>query len=223
MENKTGKYFKYAIGEIILVVIGILIALQLNSLQQDKTNDKTEIRYVSNLISELERDSTGLKNTYQIAIQKIRSKVILLDLIDNERQEDSLTFHFNETIFPFYEYTPLKSTYTEMISNGNLGIIKPNVQRKNIIEFYSSMDEFITTEKLLFSQGTQLVEEMRKRVPSFLEPKKEDILSLKNDFYAINKLESNGAITRAASYKDMLEKTSTILAELKSYQKEILK
>ncbi len=31
MENKTGKYFKYAIGEIILVVIGILIALQINN------------------------------------------------------------------------------------------------------------------------------------------------------------------------------------------------
>jgi hypothetical protein len=32
MENKAGKYFKYAIGEIILVVIGILIALQINSI-----------------------------------------------------------------------------------------------------------------------------------------------------------------------------------------------
>jgi len=31
MENKTGKYFKYAIGEIVLVVIGILIALQINN------------------------------------------------------------------------------------------------------------------------------------------------------------------------------------------------
>tara|TARA_B100000508_G_scaffold107348_1_gene85427 strand:- start:44 stop:181 length:138 start_codon:yes stop_codon:yes gene_type:complete len=31
MENKTSKYFKYAIGEIILVVIGILIALQINN------------------------------------------------------------------------------------------------------------------------------------------------------------------------------------------------
>ena len=34
MENKTGKYFKYAIGEIILVVIGILIALQLNTYKE---------------------------------------------------------------------------------------------------------------------------------------------------------------------------------------------
>ena len=38
MENKTGKYFKYAIGEIILVVIGILIALQINNWNEKKNN-----------------------------------------------------------------------------------------------------------------------------------------------------------------------------------------
>ena len=36
MENKTGKYFKYALGEIILVVIGILIALQINNWNEDR-------------------------------------------------------------------------------------------------------------------------------------------------------------------------------------------
>ena len=35
MENKTGKYLKYAIGEIVLVVIGILIALQLNAWKEE--------------------------------------------------------------------------------------------------------------------------------------------------------------------------------------------
>ena len=39
MENKTGKYFKYAIGEIVLVVIGILIALQINSWSNKNKND----------------------------------------------------------------------------------------------------------------------------------------------------------------------------------------
>ena len=40
MENKTGKYFKYAIGEIILVVIGILIALWINSTYNDYKEKK---------------------------------------------------------------------------------------------------------------------------------------------------------------------------------------
>jgi hypothetical protein len=36
-KNKTTKYFKYAIGEIILVVIGVLIALQLNAWKEENT------------------------------------------------------------------------------------------------------------------------------------------------------------------------------------------
>ena len=49
MENKTGKYFKYAIGEIILVVIGILIALQLNNLNEIYKVKDTEVIYLNAL------------------------------------------------------------------------------------------------------------------------------------------------------------------------------
>ena len=48
MENKTGKYLKYAIGEIVLVVIGILIALQVNNWNE---NRKTEIKIKNSLIA----------------------------------------------------------------------------------------------------------------------------------------------------------------------------
>ncbi len=44
--GKTGKYFKYAIGEIILVVIGILIALQLNIIKEVNTQRKLEKAYI---------------------------------------------------------------------------------------------------------------------------------------------------------------------------------
>ena len=42
MENKTAKYFKYAIGEIVLVVIGILIALQINNWNQNRKENFLE-------------------------------------------------------------------------------------------------------------------------------------------------------------------------------------
>jgi sensor domain CHASE-containing protein len=41
-ENKTGKYLKYAIGEIILVVIGILIALQINNWNEQRKQKNLE-------------------------------------------------------------------------------------------------------------------------------------------------------------------------------------
>ena len=41
-KNKTGKYFKYAIGEIVLVVIGILIALQINNFNEQRKDSEKE-------------------------------------------------------------------------------------------------------------------------------------------------------------------------------------
>ncbi|WP_223033036.1 DUF6090 family protein [Hanstruepera marina] len=60
LENKTGKYFKYAIGEIVLVVIGILIALQINAMYNTSQNNKLKQVYVKNLISDLTKDTIQL-------------------------------------------------------------------------------------------------------------------------------------------------------------------
>ncbi|MGS2727548.1 DUF6090 family protein [Psychroserpens sp. BH13MA-6] len=48
-EGKTGKYLKYAIGEIILVVIGILIALQINNWNENQKENKLEKNTLLNL------------------------------------------------------------------------------------------------------------------------------------------------------------------------------
>ncbi len=52
-KNKTGKYFKYAIGEIILVVIGILIALWINNINIEHQQDKERLTLITNLKQEL--------------------------------------------------------------------------------------------------------------------------------------------------------------------------
>lgn len=49
-KGKTARYFKYAIGEIILVVIGILIALQINNWNTQKKEEQKEIVYIKSLI-----------------------------------------------------------------------------------------------------------------------------------------------------------------------------
>ncbi len=65
IENKTGKYFKYAIGEIILVVIGILIALQINNWNENRKAEKIELTYLIRLKNDLEKDTLYLENKIQ--------------------------------------------------------------------------------------------------------------------------------------------------------------
>ena len=55
-EGKTTKYLKYAIGEIILVVIGILIALQINNWNENRKNESTESDYYCKLLDDFELD-----------------------------------------------------------------------------------------------------------------------------------------------------------------------
>ena len=54
MENKTGKYFKYAIGEIVLVVIGILIALSINNWNSNRIERNSDYQLINALITDLE-------------------------------------------------------------------------------------------------------------------------------------------------------------------------
>ncbi|TXG34562.1 DUF6090 family protein [Seonamhaeicola maritimus] len=59
-EGKTGKYLKYAIGEIILVVIGILLALQINNWNEARKNRVLEKEYLIRLLEDLEHDQKDL-------------------------------------------------------------------------------------------------------------------------------------------------------------------
>ncbi|MFH4968055.1 hypothetical protein V8G61_07605 [Gaetbulibacter sp. M240] len=61
-KGKTGKYLKYAIGEIILVVIGILIALQLNNLNENIKIENTKQEYYRQLLIDLEKDKIYIEN-----------------------------------------------------------------------------------------------------------------------------------------------------------------
>jgi hypothetical protein len=73
MENKTGKYFKYAIGEIILVVIGILIALQINNWNENRKEKQKTQTYLKLLLEDFKQESLKI-NGYIDESKEIVSK-----------------------------------------------------------------------------------------------------------------------------------------------------
>ena len=80
-ENKFNKYLLYALGEIVLVVIGILIALQINNWKQLNMENKLENKYLRNIIVELKQDSLSFTNIHLKLDRQARTKSSFLNIV----------------------------------------------------------------------------------------------------------------------------------------------
>lgn len=77
MENNTGKYFKYAIGEITLVMIGILLALQVNNWNEGRKIKEQQLTFMTSLKKDLTADTTYLKDylaKIKLSYQKLKQE-----------------------------------------------------------------------------------------------------------------------------------------------------
>lgn len=85
-ENKTGKYLKYAFGEIVLVVIGILIALQINNWNERRKSDLKESLLVKNIIEDLRLDSIHISQSLQEVEDQLKVvDALIAHALDHEK------------------------------------------------------------------------------------------------------------------------------------------
>jgi hypothetical protein len=81
-ENKIGNYLKYAIGEIVLVVVGILIALQINTWNENRKARTFETEILSLIDQNLTRDSVLIAAELQNAILAVQSTDSIFNQIE---------------------------------------------------------------------------------------------------------------------------------------------
>jgi hypothetical protein len=160
-ENKFSKYLIYAIGEIILVVIGILIALSLNNWNQNQNEQNKIKEYAVSLIQDLEADirMTGqIQRQIEDIVFRIDSlnKYIYSRKIDDFSNLDMLFFTLNK---PHRPYTWKRTTITELKNSGTFGLIKNDSLSKMISEYdaftYHLDDDFIN-DRIQFEKATDL-------------------------------------------------------------------
>ena len=92
-DNKPLKYMRYAIGEIVLVVIGILIALQINTWNEEKKDRGLEIEFLKRLKSDLVTDSTyysrRIKDSENLATVYANKHKVFLDYFEGLQDQSS--------------------------------------------------------------------------------------------------------------------------------------
>jgi hypothetical protein len=160
MEKKnTGKYFKYAIGEIVLVVIGILIALSINNWNTNRLNNKLEKEILNNLKKDLILELDNLDHHKTMQNIWINSGIEILknyDSNDGFLVDEKLLASINDLMIR-NAFLPIKPTYQTIENTGQINLINNSNLKEEILIYYKDMSWF---SKNTTNNNTYLVDQL---------------------------------------------------------------
>jgi hypothetical protein len=139
-DNKITNYLKYAIGEIILVVIGILIALSINNWNENRKERTAEQTLYQTLISSLENDLEDANDKISSVDKSIKAQeIFIINSFDeikdkfNTVQLEYLLYSVSNSSRSFF---PNYGLYEKISNNNQIDLIKSTVLQMKIIELY---------------------------------------------------------------------------------------
>ncbi len=224
--GKTGKYLKYAIGEIILVVIGILIALSINTWNQNRLNKILEHELLSNLLNDVEADIQNLKYQDSVLALALLSKNRLLFHIKGEEiPEDSIFYYLSRT-GPTSLFNSTKITYDEMKNSDAFKVIGSKEIRREIAILYRQYERVEDAEKTYidlqsisrniriedFSTGS-----LSRIGVGDIQDKDQVLKQIKTNRRFINALNTNYSGNLSNTYNITLEKVKKFKSKLTTY------
>jgi hypothetical protein len=141
-ENMVNKYLLYAIGEIVLVVLGILIALQINNWNNERIAHNQMISFLIELKNDLQRDTTNFSRSISIYQQIIKSKEYLKLSNFESVPTDSL---FQLIIPVTAPSLPVQTTFRKITYSGLTQISTNDSLSMKVYEYYTTItDDFNT-------------------------------------------------------------------------------
>ncbi|MCK0159648.1 DUF6090 family protein [Allomuricauda sp. F6463D] len=149
-ENKLSKYLIYAIGEVILVVIGILIALQLNNLNDIKKNKGYEKEYLVRIQLDIKQDLAELERLFQGDTVKLDAYTFLGRYLHSDSIHTDPTLIVSKLGYAFgiQWFEGKNIVFDDMKSSGKTGLITSDSLRNSIQYYYRLFDEVIKEESV---------------------------------------------------------------------------
>lgn len=121
-ENKMGRYLKYAIGEIILVMIGILLALQVNTWNTNRELKKEEAKILKSLHQEFSKNLDKFNIIYNSHLKRKKTIEYVMSAETQKLSADSLVTLMNR-INANWTYDPFQGIYNSVIGSGKIELI----------------------------------------------------------------------------------------------------
>ncbi len=140
--GKVSRYLAYAVGEIFLVVIGILIALQVNDWNEASKREKMEIAFLQGLMADLTQDSLNFSTKlkwYEELVEKHRS--YLVRAYETQKSYEEYLDVVGLISWDSENFIVQNVTYIELLNSGNLNIFQNKELKNQIISHYREYDK----------------------------------------------------------------------------------
>ncbi len=139
-EGKTRNYLKYVFGEIILVMVGILLALQVNNWNESKKQSKKELSLLLNLKNDINIDIINLKHQDSVFSVFEADAALGIELFYKAKTVKDINSVINLTKSLWNVLYINNITYNEMISSGNMYAMKNKDLQKQITTYYLNVE-----------------------------------------------------------------------------------
>ena len=243
-KNKTQRYFKYAIGEIILVVIGILIALQINTWNENRKEINEETKILIALQNDFKVSKTRIEDASSIQKRVLDYSQTLIEIHEskNDKTYEYFDKHLDSLDFligygtSFYRAEPVTGAYNALISAGKVDLIKNETLRHLLAQFSADLesgfeDHDIAMDLLVIL--TNQVSDFSLKIASNkfrnhlnLNPRKHDTLTVSKEFFNNDSYFGNLhyklvlELNRYDRQQNMIKQTDSILTTINNELKK---
>jgi len=165
-DNRPIKYLRYAIGEIMLVVIGILIALAINNWNEDRKLRNQEMVYLHNLKDDIHAQLNMLNiyiNFEDVIIDQTNDIIKHYELNDGFNNMDSIFPKLND-LSVRWTFSNANTTLLQMLNSNQINIIQNTQLKENLIAFNQQIDLFANNTNI---NNTNLIDNFS--TPTFIK------------------------------------------------------
>jgi hypothetical protein len=196
-DNKPLKYIRFAIGEIVLVVVGILIALSINNWNETQKYNKEETTILENLHENLKQAKTQSTDFIHNKEQKKELLISALGISSNRKQNDTISISdldFYDLLCNLQSQVPVINTYSDIKSTDKLSIIK----NREIRESFNGL-ELAINDLNAFVSDRLTVQQLRIDEIAVNEINFIPLLKRQTSLDITNEIPNNSSISRLQS------------------------
>lgn len=134
-ENRLTRYLAYAVGEIVLVVVGILIALQINNWSDARKDRQKELVHLANIRADLVANIAAMDRTLEVRTARIAAARRILDHFNGKPIEDASAFNADGIgIYNWERFYLGDNSYQELVNSGNFALLRNHAIKDQLLD-----------------------------------------------------------------------------------------